>query len=121
LGRYKSIDDFEQNDFRRSDPRFQGENFNKNLEIIHKFNEFGSKKGVTASQLCLAWVIAQVKYLKHSFKKKTLYEYDLNTFLIIYFIRVITLLLFPVQKKWNIWKKILKQEKFNLVLKNYQK
>ncbi|PKY46860.1 aldo/keto reductase [Rhizophagus irregularis] len=68
------------NDFRRSIPRFQGENFNKNLEIVHKFNEFASKKGVTAGQLCLAWVLAQgddfvtipgtkkLKYLEENFE-----------------------------------------------------
>ncbi|PKK71760.1 Aldo/keto reductase [Rhizophagus irregularis] len=55
-GNYKSIDDFESddNEFRRLIPRFQGENFNKNLEIVHKFNEFAEKKGVTSGQLCLA-------------------------------------------------------------------
>ncbi|CAB5372622.1 unnamed protein product [Rhizophagus irregularis] len=79
-GKYKSLDDFEPNDFRRAVPRFQGENFNKNLEIVHKFDEFGSKKGVTAGQLCLAWVIAQgnefvtipgtrkMKYLEENFE-----------------------------------------------------
>ncbi|RGB32840.1 aryl alcohol dehydrogenase, partial [Rhizophagus diaphanus] len=44
-GKFKSIDDFEPNDFRRTVPRFQGENFNKNLELVQKFNEFASKKG----------------------------------------------------------------------------
>ncbi|PKY25739.1 aldo/keto reductase [Rhizophagus irregularis] len=58
-GKYKSLDDFEPNDFRRMLPRFQGENFDKNLEIVHKFHEFANKKGVTPSQLCLAWVISQ--------------------------------------------------------------
>ncbi|RIA99726.1 aldo/keto reductase [Glomus cerebriforme] len=79
-GRYKSLDDFEQNDYRRSNPRFQGENFNKNLELVHKFNEFANKKGVTSGQLCLAWVLAQgdnivaipgtkkVKYLEENFE-----------------------------------------------------
>ncbi|CAB4435744.1 unnamed protein product [Rhizophagus irregularis] len=58
-GKYKSIDDFDQGDYRRLIPRFQGENFNKNLELVHKFNEFADKKGVTSSQLCLSWVLAQ--------------------------------------------------------------
>jgi aryl-alcohol dehydrogenase-like predicted oxidoreductase len=44
-------------------PRFQGENFNKNLEIVHKLNEFAEKKGVTSGQLCLAWILAQVNNL----------------------------------------------------------
>ncbi|PKC50224.1 Aldo/keto reductase, partial [Rhizophagus irregularis] len=50
-GKYKSIDDFEPDDFRRTFPRFQ--------EIVRKFEEFANKKGVTPSQLCLAWVLAQ--------------------------------------------------------------
>ncbi|RGB28965.1 NADP-dependent oxidoreductase domain-containing protein [Rhizophagus diaphanus] len=50
---------FEPDDIRRNFPRFQGENFNKNLELVHKFHEFANKKGVTPSQLCLAWVISQ--------------------------------------------------------------
>ncbi|PKB97102.1 aldo/keto reductase [Rhizophagus irregularis] len=58
-GKYKSVDDFDQGDYRRLIPRFQGENFNKNLELVHKFNEFANKKGVTSSQLCLSWVLAQ--------------------------------------------------------------
>ncbi|CAG8599212.1 2327_t:CDS:2, partial [Funneliformis caledonium] len=58
-GQYKSIDDFEQNDCRRRMPRFLGDNFNKNLEIVEKFQKLASKKGVSASQLCLAWVLAQ--------------------------------------------------------------
>ncbi|CAB4415339.1 unnamed protein product [Rhizophagus irregularis] len=79
-GKFKSIDDFEPNDYRRTVPRFQGENFNKNLELAKKFNEFASKKGVTAGQLCLSWVLAQgddfvaipgtkrVKYLEENFE-----------------------------------------------------
>ncbi|PKY50017.1 hypothetical protein RhiirA4_406031, partial [Rhizophagus irregularis] len=72
IGNYKSIDDFESDDyvFRRLIPRFQGENFNKNLEIVHKFNGFAEKKGVTSGQLCLAWgdnmvVIASTGKIKH--------------------------------------------------------
>ncbi|RIA99717.1 aldo/keto reductase [Glomus cerebriforme] len=84
-GKYKSLDDFEQNDFRRTNPRFQGENFNKNLELVHKFNEFANKKGVTSGQLCLAWVLAQggnivaipgtrkVKYLEENFEAAKIY------------------------------------------------
>ena len=44
-------------------PRFQGESFAKNLELVNKFHEFANKKGVTPSQLCLAWVIAQVNVI----------------------------------------------------------
>ncbi|GBB84293.1 hypothetical protein RclHR1_10900001 [Rhizophagus clarus] len=58
-GKYRSIDDFQQGDIRRTHPRFQPENFAKNLELVDKFSEFASKKGITAGQLCLAWVLAQ--------------------------------------------------------------
>jgi aryl-alcohol dehydrogenase-like predicted oxidoreductase len=59
-GKYKSIDDFEPNDVRRRNPRFMGDNFKKNWEIVNKINELAAKKGVTPSQLCLAWCLAQV-------------------------------------------------------------
>ncbi|CAI2166367.1 3778_t:CDS:2 [Funneliformis geosporum] len=58
-GKYQSIDDLDQNDSRRTNPRFSGDNFQKNLEMVKKFQEFASKKGVATSQLCLAWVLAQ--------------------------------------------------------------
>ncbi|GBC09396.1 hypothetical protein RclHR1_08820007 [Rhizophagus clarus] len=56
---YLSFDDFEPDDIRRYHPRFQPENLAKNLELADKFSEFASKRGVTAGQLCLAWVLAQ--------------------------------------------------------------
>jgi aryl-alcohol dehydrogenase-like predicted oxidoreductase len=58
-GRFQSPDDFEENDFRRHHPRFQGENFDKNMELVEKVKEIADEKGVTASQLALAWVMAQ--------------------------------------------------------------
>ncbi|GES91810.1 aldo/keto reductase [Rhizophagus clarus] len=58
-GIYRSFDDFEPDDIRRYHPRFQPENLAKNLELADKFSEFASKRGVTAGQLCLAWVLAQ--------------------------------------------------------------
>ncbi|GBC27596.1 aldo/keto reductase [Rhizophagus irregularis DAOM 181602=DAOM 197198] len=58
-GKYRSIDDFEPGDVRRTHPRFQPENFAKNLKLADKFAEFASKKSITAGQLCLAWVLAQ--------------------------------------------------------------
>ncbi|OZJ03125.1 hypothetical protein BZG36_03876 [Bifiguratus adelaidae] len=58
-GRYKTPEDFEEGDFRKHNPRFQGENFQKNLDLADKFGALAKKKGVTASQLCLAWVLAQ--------------------------------------------------------------
>ena len=58
-GRIRSIDDFEADDFRRSSPRFQGENFAKNLELLDQVVEIARAKDVTPSQLALAWVLAQ--------------------------------------------------------------
>ena len=56
-GRYRSIDDLEPNDFRRRAPRFQGENFAKNLELVEHIERLAREKGVTPSQLALAWVL----------------------------------------------------------------
>jgi aryl-alcohol dehydrogenase-like predicted oxidoreductase len=58
-GRFKSPDDFEEGDFRKHHPRFQGENFGKNLELVERVKEIAEEKGVTAGQLALAWVLAQ--------------------------------------------------------------
>ena len=55
----KSPDDFPENDFRRSIPRFQGEQFYKNLELVEAIKNLAGKKGITASQLALAWVTAK--------------------------------------------------------------
>src|SRR3954467_14271148 len=57
--RFQSPDDFEEGDFRRHHPRFQGENFQKNLELVERVKEIADEKGVTAGQLALAWVLAQ--------------------------------------------------------------
>jgi aryl-alcohol dehydrogenase-like predicted oxidoreductase len=58
-GRFQSPDDFDEGDFRRHHPRFQGENFDKNLELVERVKQIADEKGVTASQLALAWVMAQ--------------------------------------------------------------
>jgi aryl-alcohol dehydrogenase-like predicted oxidoreductase len=58
-GRFKSPDDFEEGDFRKHHPRFQGENFQKNLELVDRVKEIADEKGVTPGQLALAWVLAQ--------------------------------------------------------------
>jgi aryl-alcohol dehydrogenase-like predicted oxidoreductase len=58
-GQIKSIDDLAENDFRRNGPRFQGDNFQKNLDLVEKVEEIASEKGLTPSQLALAWVLAQ--------------------------------------------------------------
>jgi aryl-alcohol dehydrogenase-like predicted oxidoreductase len=58
-GRFRSVDDFEPGDFRRQNPRFQGENFAKNLRLLEEVNAMARDKGCTPSQLALAWVLAQ--------------------------------------------------------------
>lgn len=58
-GEIKSFDDLAPDDFRRHSPRFQGENFGKNLVLVDKIKQLAFQKGCTASQLALAWVMAQ--------------------------------------------------------------
>ncbi len=58
-GRFKKFEDFEENDYRKFSPRFQGENFFKNIELVKKVEELAKIKGVLPGQLALAWVIAQ--------------------------------------------------------------
>lgn len=77
-GAITSPDDFAEDDYRRNNPRFEGENFTKNLEIVEKVRRFAADKGCTPGQLALAWVLAKgedivpipgtkrVKYLKEN-------------------------------------------------------
>lgn len=58
-GRFKSPEDLPKEDFRRNNPRFQGENFPKNLRLVERIKEIAAEKQCTASQLALAWVAAQ--------------------------------------------------------------
>ncbi|HEY5011389.1 MAG TPA: aldo/keto reductase [Acidimicrobiia bacterium] len=58
-GELRSPDDFPESDSRRALPRFQGENFARNLDLAAKVRELASAKGATASQLALAWLLAQ--------------------------------------------------------------
>lgn len=58
-GQISSPDDFASNDFRRFAPRFQGENFAKNLELVAHIKAMAEEKGCTPAQLALAWVLAQ--------------------------------------------------------------
>jgi aryl-alcohol dehydrogenase-like predicted oxidoreductase len=58
-GQIKSPEDLEEDDFRRSSPRFQGENFQRNLELVDRVREIAAEKGVTPGQLALAWLLAQ--------------------------------------------------------------
>lgn len=62
-GRFKTIDDFEENDYRRYSPRFQGENFKKNLQLVDKIRQIAKRKNVTPAQLALAWVMARGEYI----------------------------------------------------------
>jgi len=57
--RFRSIDDLAPNDWRRTNPRFQGEQFQRNLAIADRIAEMAREKGVTSAQLALAWVLAQ--------------------------------------------------------------
>lgn len=58
-GRYKKISDFAEGDFRAHLPRLQGENWDKNYKIVEEFERMAAKKGCTAGQLSLAWLMAQ--------------------------------------------------------------
>jgi aryl-alcohol dehydrogenase-like predicted oxidoreductase len=58
-GRFASADELDADDWRRSNPRFQGEAFEANMRILDKVKEIAAEKGITPSQLALAWVLAQ--------------------------------------------------------------
>ncbi len=58
-GRIRSVDDLAPDDYRRSNPRFRGAAFEQNLRLVDRVREIADEKGVTASQLALAWVMAQ--------------------------------------------------------------
>ena len=59
-GRFKSLSDFAEGDFRKSNhPRFEGENLKKNLQIVETIKKFAAEKKCTPSQLALAWCLAQ--------------------------------------------------------------
>ena len=58
-GQIKSVDDLDEDDWRRAVPRFQGENFAKNLELVDKVQEIAAEKSCTPAQLALGWLLAQ--------------------------------------------------------------
>jgi aryl-alcohol dehydrogenase-like predicted oxidoreductase len=58
-GQITSPDDFAADDFRRASPRFQGENFTRNLQLVERIREIAAEKGCTPGQLAIAWVMAQ--------------------------------------------------------------
>lgn len=62
-GEIKSVEDLAEDDFRRSNPRFQGENFQKNIDLVNAVAEIAADRGMTAAQLALAWVLAQGEHL----------------------------------------------------------
>ncbi|WRP26317.1 aldo/keto reductase [Sphingomonas sp. LY29] len=58
-GEIKRPEDFPEDDYRRHHPRFTGENFDRNIALVHEIEKLASEKGVTAAQMALAWVLAQ--------------------------------------------------------------
>src|SRR5215213_3291288 len=56
---FQSFEDLPEDDYRRNSPRFQGENFEKNLELVERVREIAEEKGVEPSQLALAWLLYQ--------------------------------------------------------------
>jgi len=58
-GRFRTVDDLPPDDYRRNSPRFQGENFQRNLDLVRQVEEIARRKRCTPSQLALAWVLAQ--------------------------------------------------------------
>ncbi|MGC5773135.1 aldo/keto reductase [Paenibacillus pabuli] len=62
-GQIQSIDDLAADDYRRHYPRFQGENFEKNLEVVHLIQDLAKQKGCTASQLALAWLLGKGEHI----------------------------------------------------------
>jgi aryl-alcohol dehydrogenase-like predicted oxidoreductase len=58
-GRIRSLDDLAEDDFRRHHPRFQGANFERNLQLVERVREIAGEKGVTPSELALAWVVSR--------------------------------------------------------------
>ncbi len=58
-GQIRRFEDLPEGDYRRQSPRFQGENFNRNLDLVMRVEEMAEEKGCTPAQLALAWVLAQ--------------------------------------------------------------
>jgi aryl-alcohol dehydrogenase-like predicted oxidoreductase len=58
-GQFRKVEDFPEDDYRRHSPRFQGENFSKNLDLVRRIEEIAREKSCKPSQLALAWVLAQ--------------------------------------------------------------
>jgi aryl-alcohol dehydrogenase-like predicted oxidoreductase len=88
-GKFKKFEDLAPDDWRRNIPRFQGENFQKNLQLVEEIERIAKKKGATAAQLCLAWILAQGKEeltIKKCNEKKTFWNLS-NFFVVVRWIR----------------------------------
>lgn len=79
-GKITSIDDLAQDDFRRTNPRFEEANFKKNLELADRLSQMAAEKGCTAGQLALAWVLAQGEFIVPIFgtKRRTYLEENIG-------------------------------------------
>jgi aryl-alcohol dehydrogenase-like predicted oxidoreductase len=62
-GQFKKFEDFDADDYRRVSPRFQGENFQKNLDLVARVTELAKAKNCTPAQLALAWTLAKGKHI----------------------------------------------------------
>jgi aryl-alcohol dehydrogenase-like predicted oxidoreductase len=60
-GRIRRFEDVAEDDYRRTDPRFQGENFDKNLQLVERVEEIAARKHATPSQIALAWLLHRGK------------------------------------------------------------
>lgn len=78
-GQIKKFEDFSEDDYRRLSPRFQGENFQKNLELVALIEEMASSKGCKPSQLALAWLLAQGEHIIPLFGTKKRSYLEENT------------------------------------------
>ncbi len=77
-GRFKSPEDFPQDDYRRAHPRFQGENFYKNLNLVKHIETLAQKKKASPAQIALAWVLAQGKDIIPIFGVRSLARLEEN-------------------------------------------
>jgi aryl-alcohol dehydrogenase-like predicted oxidoreductase len=81
-GQIKSNDAFAPNDFRRISPRFQGDNFQRNLSLVERIQQLASEKSCTPAQLALAWVLAQGQHVVPipGTKRRSYLDEDLGAF-----------------------------------------
>jgi len=80
-GKVNKLGDLAQDDFRRTNPRFEEGNFKKNLELVNRISQMAAEKGCTAGQLSLAWVLAQGEYIVPIFgtKRRTYLEENIES------------------------------------------